>query len=184
VTPYDGSGADRAFLGYQLAALGQWHADVDDGFVAAMIAAHERGRDGTRLDFQEKCAVILVARQAGRSIGLTIATRKRGGALKAYPLFGSRAAQRALLLALEQIAARNLCHKLYTYCHATDAMQRDWLTGTGFRACGLIQAPYKRGHDLLLMERALVGLGVVYSPAPMGAGVAGQGSQRVEGENA
>ena len=164
VSPYGNS--DKAFLEGQFATLAEWHSDVDETFTDAMVSAHARGRNGTRLDFQEKCAAIFVARQSGRPVGLTIATRKRGGALKAYPLFGSRDVQTALLSALHKVGRENRCRKLYTYCHETDSRQYEWLTSMGFRSCGLIRAPYKAGHNLFFFECALDELGNRLSTAP------------------
>jgi len=50
------------------------------------------------------------------------------------------------------IAKNNNNHKLYTFVHCFDTKQIELLKSIGFSRRGLIESPYKKGHNLVPLD--------------------------------
>ena len=126
----------------------QWHDDLGVDFVEGMIAGAERG-----LSYQDKGKIILIANdKSSEGKGIMTFTPKRGGAVKAYPFCGAAEAQKELVKSAKEIAKKNKNHKLYTFVHSLDTQQIQFLESIGFLKRGLIESPYKLGHDLVPLD--------------------------------
>jgi hypothetical protein len=134
----------------------QWHDDADDELPRAQVAAHWRGLAGGDHPYQRKSTRILVARgHDGHRSGFLILTPKRGGPAKLYPLIGTALAQKELLqAAIAEVAALG-GRKLYTFAHERDERQLAFLEAQGFVRRGLLESPYRPGHNLVPMDRPL-----------------------------
>lgn len=126
----------------------EWHDDIDSSFEKQITKAAERG-----LDFETKGKLLLIIKnQSSDLCGMAIAAPKRGGAVKIYPLFGTKD---ALSLLIESLISRfkNLGYrKLYTFSHANDEKYIEVLISLGFTLRGDISSPYKSGHDLAVLD--------------------------------
>jgi ribosomal protein S18 acetylase RimI-like enzyme len=129
----------------------QWHDDLGEDFIEGMLAGHERAVNGA-LSFQDKSKYVLVAHGYGYEGVLTF-TPKRGGPVKVYPVAGTPAAQRELFDRSEQMAREAGSHKLYTFAHVRDTSQLALLNRIGFVERGVLQSPYKAGHDLVALDK-------------------------------
>jgi hypothetical protein len=56
------------------------------------------------------------------------------------------------LRSAKQIARVNNNHKLYTFTHVSDTNQTEFLENIGFVKRGMIESPYKSGHNLLPLD--------------------------------
>lgn len=126
----------------------QWHDDLGSDFVDMMFNGHKRG-----LDFQAKGKEILIAHNNGSNFGSLTYTPKRGGPVKIYPLFGTQQAQEQLLDKSLEIAIQLQNHKLYTFVHENDKLEYSFLFNYGFKPRGILQSPYKDGHNLIAMDK-------------------------------
>ncbi len=125
----------------------QWHDDLGSDFIAGMVAGAERG-----LNFQQKGKVIFVAADDEGEKGMMTFTPKRGGPVKLYPLYGTVDGQRQMIEKAEAVARRNENHKFYTFAHTADKNQIDMLESIGFVRRGVLESPYKSGHDLVPLD--------------------------------
>lgn len=143
--------ADRDYVAAVSKVYGTWHDDLGEDFVDGMIAGHERG-----LSFQEKGKLILIGKTAcGEPAGTLTFTPKRGGPVKIYPVAGSPDAQAALFEHATDIAREHGNHKMYTFAHAEDDAQHAVLADQGFTKRGVLQSPYKDGHNLVAFDKMI-----------------------------
>lgn len=145
VEPY--TEADYEFVQKMNALFQQWHDDLGSDFIEGMIAGHRRG-----LDFQKKGKVVLIAKRNGEPEGMLTFSPKRGNPVKVYPLVGTPEAQGALVDKAVEIARQNGMHKLYTFTHEADKDQTDFLTRIGFVVRGVLESPYREGHNLYALD--------------------------------
>lgn len=129
----------------------QWHDDLGSDFIQGMVAGAERG-----LNFQQKGKVILIAIDEKGEQGMMTFTPKRGGPVKIYPLYGTADAQRQMFESAKLIAKENNNHKLYTFAHVSDIKQIEFLESIGFERRGVLESPYKPGHDLVPLDIMVV----------------------------
>ena len=125
----------------------QWHDDLGIDFVKGMMDGIQR-----KLSFQDKGKIILVAKNTKKDKGMATFSPKRGGAVKIYPLCGTINTQKALVENSKKIAKKNNNHKLYTFVHFSDTQQIEFLENIGFSKRGLIESPYKLGHNLVPLD--------------------------------
>lgn len=125
----------------------QWHDDLGSDFIEGMIAGVGRG-----LDFQNKGKTILLARSGNKIKGMVTFTPKRGGPVKIYPFCGTLEAQKSLIESAKTIGQKNNNHKLYTFVHFLDIKEIEFLESIGFSKRGVIESPYKLGHDLVPLD--------------------------------
>lgn len=125
----------------------QWHDDLGSDFIQGMVAGAERG-----LNFQNKGKVIFIATDEKGEQGMMTFTPKRGGPVKLYPLYGTPEAQRAMIENAKVVARENHNHKFYTFAHIADTSQIEFLESIGFERRGVLESPYKSGHDLVPLD--------------------------------
>lgn len=125
----------------------QWHDDLGNDFIEGMVAGTERG-----LSFQNKGKVIFIARDENGEKGMMTFTPKRGGPVKLYPFCGTPDAQKSMIENAKIIAKENKNHKFYTFVHISDTNQIEFLESIGFTKRGIIESPYKSGHDLVPLD--------------------------------
>ncbi|GIW59660.1 MAG: hypothetical protein KatS3mg087_0726 [Patescibacteria group bacterium] len=142
----------QSFVSSVVELYRQWHGDLGEDFTEGMIAGHDRAVNGA-LSFQDKSKYVMVAQNGHGYEGMLTFTPKRGGPIKVYPVAGTYEAQIALLTAAEKLARGRGLHKLYTFAHIQDVGQRDLLRGFGFAERGVLQSPYKIGHDLVALDK-------------------------------
>jgi len=128
----------------------QWHDDLGSDFIEGMVAGAERG-----LSFQHKGKVIFVAKDREGEQGMLTFTPKRGGPVKLYPIYGTKEAQRFMIEKAKQIAIQNGNHKFYTFVHISDITQIEFLESIGFKRRGIIESPYKDGHNLVPLDLSI-----------------------------
>ncbi|MEI8067510.1 MAG: GNAT family N-acetyltransferase [Candidatus Shapirobacteria bacterium] len=125
----------------------QWHDDLGNDFVQGMIAGTER-----ELSFQNKGKIIFIAKDEDGGKGMMTFTPKRGGPVKLYPLYGNSQAQKNMIENAKIFAKNNNNHKFYTFVHVSDVDQIEFLESIGFSRRGVIESPYKPGHDLVPLD--------------------------------
>lgn len=125
-----------------------WHEGINKTFIHQVVQATKRG-----LDFESKGKIILVTRNLkNQTTGIVIATPKRGGSVKLYPIYGSSNSQFLLLNDLKVTFRQNQYRKLYTFIHASDNKHIQFLRNYGFNLRGKIYSPYKSGHNLAVLD--------------------------------
>jgi len=125
-----------------------WHEGIDNTFIHQIIQAIKRG-----INFEFKGKIILVTRNLkNQTTGIVVATPKRGGSVKLYPIYGPSKSQFLLLNNLKVIFKRNQYRKLYTFIHASDNKHIQFLKNYGFNLRGKIYSPYKAGHNLAVLD--------------------------------
>ncbi len=147
ITAFD-SKKDTEYLENTINNIAEWHDDIDQSFCKQIIKATERG-----LDIESKGKLILVARSPiGIQTGIVVATPKRGGSVKIYPLYGNKHSIKLLIKALKQEFSRLGYRKLYTFSHTNDAEYQNVLLNNGFTLRGKLFSPYKTGYDLAVLD--------------------------------
>jgi hypothetical protein len=135
------------FLSESNQIYSQWHDDLGEDFLNGMINGTERD-----LSFQEKGKIILIAKCLDKPVGTLTFTPKRGGPVKIYPLRGNLSGLFYLLEECKKIAKSYCNHKFYTFVHKNDTSLLEFLINYGFEPRGLIESPYKNGHDLIPLD--------------------------------
>lgn len=125
----------------------QWHDDLGSDFIEGMILGAERS-----LSFQSKGKIIFIAKDEEKEKGMMTFTPKRGGSVKLYPIYGTVEAQKSMIENAKKIARQNKNHKFYTFIHVSDTEEIEFLKSIGFSKRGLIESPYKMGHDLVGLD--------------------------------
>lgn len=126
----------------------EWHDGIDKSFIDQIIKATKYG-----VDFELKGKIVLVTKDENSIFsGLAVATPKRGGAVKLYPLYGDGMSIACLVNKLKKIFYRDGFRKFYTFCHACDDDYIQKLIDLGFCLRGSILSPYKTGHDLAVLD--------------------------------
>jgi RimJ/RimL family protein N-acetyltransferase len=142
---------DRAYLNEVSQKLLEWHDDLGDDFVQAIINAWQRGR-ASNVNFQDKSKWILIAESEKGYEGLAIVSPKRGGPVKLYPLIGTREGQRSLIAEVIMRSQKIGSHKLYGFCSYNDQPQRETFKLYGFKERGLLIQPYKPGTQMVTVD--------------------------------
>lgn len=141
------TGKSIGFIDKTISIYQQWHDDLGSDFIEGMIAGVGRG-----LDFQNKGKTIILARKENEIKGMVTFIPKRGGPVKIYPLCGTPSAQKSLIESVKILAHQNHNHKLYTFVHSLDTKQIEFLESIGFSKRGIIESPYKLGHNLIPLD--------------------------------
>lgn len=143
---------DLAFINRVIELFGQWHEDTGVDFIEAILRGHERAAD-TGLKFQDKSKIVFLGNNSPEEPeGMAIFTPKRGGPVKLYPIAGTMDSQLKIIEAATVLADYLGNHKLYTFAHVEDVREIKLLESAGFIKRGVLQSPYKSGHDLVTFD--------------------------------
>lgn len=139
VVPFDERHADGVRRLVTTTMSDNFHG-VDDDWVNALFAGHERKREG-EADVNAKYKIIFVAERDNRVIGVAGATPKKGNPIKLMPLVAAdELAFEALILNLRWLLA-DYGHKLYVHL-VPDARQVTCLQRNGWSLEGVFPAGY------------------------------------------
>lgn len=139
---------DENLLKKMINIMSEWHDDINQSFCDQLIKATKNG-----IDFEKKGKLILVAKNiSNKSSGIAVATPKRGGSIKIYPMSGNIDSIKLLIGEIIKIFKKNGYRKLYTFVPVNDQKYIQQLIQFGFNPRGTILSPYKPGYDLTVLD--------------------------------
>jgi ribosomal protein S18 acetylase RimI-like enzyme len=149
-------GDQKAISALLLEEMPRWYDEIDQNFVDSIITAIPRFKES----FREKGKRVFVAESRGEIVAVTVATPKRGGAVKLVPFIlhhdvSSHELGQQLLQFAQNHLKKSEARKLYTLLPFPDFVSIHTFKSLGFRAEGLIREPYKNGIDNIFLGRIL-----------------------------
>ena len=133
--------------------LAEFYDEVDDEFIRGILAAM---REPPRALSHKSKRVFLVCR-GNLTLGLLIATPKRGGALKCSPVI-VRSGERECFRSLIENALSSFSlefRKIYVHLPLLAHILIEGALELGFVPEGILKEPYKRGVDMIVLGRIL-----------------------------
>jgi hypothetical protein len=149
-------GDQKGISALLLEEMPRWYDEIDQNFVDSIVAAIPRFKES----FREKGKRVFVAESAEEIVAVTVATPKRGGAVKLVPFImrhdtGSLEMGQQLLQFAQNCMRELKTRKLYSLLPFPDFVSISTFKSLGYRAEGLLREPYKNGIDNIFLGRIL-----------------------------
>jgi hypothetical protein len=150
-----GSAAFDGFSNFVISSAAQWHDEINEEFTQAVAAAEERGFQSA---YSKKGKRVFIGHQDGEIRCTTIATLKRGGAVKLSPLFTDVVGvglDKFLRFVEDDLRDIDAVRKYYTHIPALDTELASFVRSAGYQAEGILREPYKGGIDMIFFGKML-----------------------------
>lgn len=139
-----------------LEEMPRWYDEIDQNFVDSIITAIPRFKDS----FRKKGKRVFIVESKEEIVAATVATPKRGGAVKLVPFIvrrdmNSREMGEQLLQHVQKHMEGPETRKLYTLLPLVDFVSTQAFRSLDFKIEGLVREPYKNGIDNIFLGKIL-----------------------------